>query len=257
VEAVIADRFFDDAAAYGRYWADVYEAFVGARGLDPTAIVAFLSARAGTGPVLELGIGSGRVALPLAASGVAVHGIDASEEMVALLRAKPQGDRVPVTIGDYARFELPDRYTLIYGVYNAILLLTTRDAQISCFRHVAKHLRPDGRLVLEAEVPELSGFVRNGLIHVAGLSQDHVELRVTRHLPSEQLLVAQHIWITRQGIQMRPGAVRYAGTSELDLMATAAGLELESRFSGWNQQPFGDRSGAHVSVYRKPTRLAD
>ena len=181
-----------------------------------------------------------------------MHGIDASEEMVALLRAKPHGHRVPVAIADYANFELPDRYTLIYGVYNAILLLTTREAQLSCFRHVAKHLAPEGRFVIEAEIPDVSGFVANGRVHVAGLSQDHVELRITRHLPAEQLLVAQHVWISDQGIRLRPGALRYTGPSELDLMAASAGLEFEGRFAGWQQQPYGNRSGAHVSVYRKP-----
>jgi hypothetical protein len=172
--------------------------------------------------------------------------------MVALLRAKPRGDRVPVTIADYAHFELPDRYSLIYGVYNAILLLTTREAQLSCFRHVATHLSPAGRFVIEAEIPDVSGFVANGLVRVAALSEEHVELRITRHLPAEQLLIAQHVWISDQGIRLRPGALRYAGPSELDLMAASAGLELEGRFAGWQHQPYSNRSGAHVSVYRKP-----
>jgi SAM-dependent methyltransferase len=248
----MSDRILTDAATYGRHWADIYEAFIGTHGLDPTAAVNFLSALAGAGPVLELGIGSGRVALPLRATGVDVHGIDASEDMVALLRAKPDGNHVPVTIGDYANFELPHQYTLVYGVYNAILLLTTRAGQLSCFQHVARHLHADGRFVIEAEIPDFSGFVANGRIHIAGLSDDHVELRVTRHRPSEQLLVAQHIWISNDGIRLRPGALRYAAPSELDLMATHAGLELESRFTGWQRQPYGDRSGAHISVYRKP-----
>ena len=244
----MSDRILTDATTYGRHWADIYESFVGA--LDPTAAVNFLSAVAGAGPVLELGIGSGRVGLPLRATGVDVHGIDASEDMVALLRAKPDGHRVPVTIGDYANLELPQQYTLIYGVYNAVLLLTTRAGQVSCFQHVARHLRDDGRFVIEAEIPDFTGFVANGRFRVAGMSDDHVELRVTSHRPSEQLLISQHIWISSHGIQLRPGALRYATPSELDLMATNAGLELESRFGGWQRQPFNDRSGAHVSVYR-------
>lgn len=246
----MSDRIVTDASTYGRYWADIYDGFVGA--LDPTAAVDFLSAFAGTGPVLELGIGSGRVALPLQATGVEVHGIDASAEMVALLRAKPDGSRVPVTIADYANFELPHHYTLIYGVYNAILLLTSGPGQQSCFQHVARHLRAGGRFVIEAELPDFTGFVANGRLRIAGMSDDHVELRVTRHRPSEQLFISQHIWISSNGIQLRPGAVRYATTSELDLMATGAGLELEHRFAGWQRQPYGDRSGMHVSVYRKP-----
>ena len=243
------DRILTDAATYGRYWADIYDGFVGA--LNPTAAVNFLSAFIGTGPVLELGIGSGRVALPLQAMGVEVHGIDASDEMVALLRAKPDGSRVPVTIGDYANFELPHQYTLIYGVYNAVLLLPSGSGQLSCFQHVAQHLRADGRFVIEAEIPDFTGFVANGRIRIAGMSDDHVELRVTKHRPSEQLLISQHIWITNHGIKLRPGALRYATPSELDLMATCAGLELESRFAGWQRERYSDRSGAHVSVYRK------
>jgi SAM-dependent methyltransferase len=247
----MSDGILTDAATYGRYWADIYEAFIGAHGLDPTAAVNFLSTLAGAGPVLELGIGSGRVALPLQAAGIDVHGIDASDDMVALLRAKPDGSRVPVTIGDYANFESPHQYTLIYGVYNAILLVTTRAGQLSCFEHVAQHLRADGRFVIEAEIPDFTGFLANGRMRIAGMSDDHVELRVTTHRPSEQLFISQHIWITNQGIQLRPGALRYAAPSELDLMATNAGLELESRFAGWQRQPYGDRSGSHVSVYRK------
>jgi SAM-dependent methyltransferase len=250
-EAPIPDRFFDDATLYGRHWADVFDTYAGTRGLDPAPAVAFLAALAGDGPVLELGIGSGRVALPLRAAGVDVHGIDASEEMVALLRAKPDGDGIPVTIGDYTCFELTERFTLVYGVYNAVLLPTTRDAQHACFEHVAKHLLPGGRFVIEAEVPDLTGFPRGGMIHVAGMTEDSVELRVTRHLPADQVLVAQHIWISKDGIRLRPGAVRYAAPPELDLMASAAGLTLEDRYTSWNRQPFGNGSGTHVSVYRK------
>jgi len=248
---VAADDAITDPTMFGRRWADVYEAYVGARALDPTTAVKFLSALAGSGPALELGIGSGRVALPLIASGVQVHGIEASEEMAALLRAKPGGDRVPVTIGDYARFSIPQQFTLIYGPYNAILLLTTAADQRSCFHHVAKHLSENGRLVVEAERPDLSGFVGNGRIMVAGLGPHHVELRVSRHRPSEQLITSQHIWITNDGVQLRPGATRYASPSELDLMAVEAGLELEHRFGGWNREPYTDRSGAHISVYLK------
>lgn len=245
----MSNRIISDSATFGRYWADIYDSFVGA--LDPTAAVVFLSGLAGPGPVLELGIGSGRVALPLQAAGIDVHGIDASEEMIALLRTKPHGDRIPATIGDYANFELPHKYSLIYGVYNAILLVTTRTGQISCFQQVARHLRADGRLVIEAEVPDFTGFVANSRFRIAAMSDDHVELRMTTHRPADQLFVSQHVWLSNRGIQLRPGAIRYASPSELDLMASQAGLELESRFAGWQRQPFGDRSGAHVSVYWK------
>lgn len=246
-----ADDTMTDAATFGRYWADVYEEYVDARALDPTPAVKFLSALAGKGPALELGIGSGRVALPLIAAGVDVHGIEASEEMVALLRGKPGGDRVPVTIADYARFTIPQQFTLVYGPYNAILLLTTFAAQRSCFQHVAQHLSADGRFVIEAERPELSGFVSNSRIMVAKVGVDSVELRVSRHRPSEQLITSQHIWISNNGVQLRPGAIRYASPTELDLMAVEAGLELEHRYGSWNREPYTDRSGAHVSVYIK------
>jgi SAM-dependent methyltransferase len=236
---------------YGRYWADVYEQYVGGRGLAPAAAVSFLASLAGTGPALELGIGSGRVALPLIAAGVDVHGIDASEEMVALLRAKPGGDRIPVAVADYARFELGQRFSLVYGPYNAVLLLTSAADQRSCFQHVSRHLTENGRFVIEAERPELTGFVLNGRILVARVGQDHVELRVSQHRPAEQVITSQHVWISNSGIQLRPGAIRYASPTELDLMAIEAGLELEHRFGGWNREPYTDRSGAHVSVYKR------
>jgi len=172
--------------------------------------------------------------------------------MILLLRAKPGGNEVPVTIADYAYFEMLDRYTLIYGVYNAILLPTTYTAQLSCFHQVAKHLIVEGRFVIEAETPDLTGFVNNCRVQVLEVDEGHVELRVTRHRPSEQLIIGQTIWLTNEGVRLRPSLVRYASPSELDLMAADAGLRLETRFGGWNHEPFTDRSGLHVSVYVKP-----
>jgi SAM-dependent methyltransferase len=229
---------------------------VAALALDTDAAVAFLVELARAGPALELAIGTGRIALPLAERGIDVHGIDASEAMVARLRSKQGGERIPVTIGDFADVPIEGRYTLVYVVFNTLFALQTQEAQIRCFRNVAACLADDGVFVVEAFVPDLSRFDRDQRIETERVGLDQVWLGAARHHPVEQRVESQHVLLSEQGIRFYPVQIRYAYPSELDLMARLAGLQLRARFGGWRREPFTAASAMHVSVYERadPTK---
>jgi SAM-dependent methyltransferase len=229
---------------------------VAALALDTDAAVAFLVELAHAGPALELAIGTGRLALPLAERGVEVHGIDASEAMVAQLRSKSGGERIPVTIGDFADVPIEGRYTLVYVVFNTLFALQTQEAQIRCFRNVAACLADDGVFVVEAFVPDLSRFDRDQRIEAERVGLDQVWLGAARHHPVEQRVESQHVLLSEQGIRFYPVQIRYAYPSELDLMARLAGLQLRARFGGWRRDSFTAASAMHVSVYERagPTK---
>jgi SAM-dependent methyltransferase len=220
-------------------------------GLDTDAAVAFLAELAGSGPVLELAVGTGRIALPLGERGIDVRGIDASEAMVARLRSKPGGDRVPITIGDFADVPIEGRFTLVYVVFNTLFALQTQEEQIRCFRNVAGHLLDGGVFVLEAFVPDLTRFDRDQRIETERVGLDQVWLGVARHHPAEQRVESQHVVLAEQGMRFYPVQLRYAYPSELDLMARLAGLQLQARFGGWRRESFTAASGMHVSVYER------
>jgi SAM-dependent methyltransferase len=220
-------------------------------GLDTDAAVAFLAELAGPGPVLELAIGTGRIALPLGERGIDVRGIDASEAMVARLRSKPGGDRVPITIGDFADVPIEGRFTLVYVVFNTLFALQTQEEQIRCFRNVAGHLLDGGVFVVEAFVPDLTRFDRDQRIETERVGLDQVWLGVARHHPAEQRVESQHVVLAEQGMRFYPVQLRYAYPSELDLMARLAGLQLQARFGGWRRESFTAASGMHVSVYER------
>jgi SAM-dependent methyltransferase len=237
------------AETYGDRIADVYDEQH--RLLDPEPEAAFLAALAGDGPALELGIGTGRVALPLRARGVEVHGVDASVRMVEKLRAKPGGADIPVTIGNFADFALAERFALVYVVFNTFYGLLTQDDQVRCFECVAAHLRPGGRFLLRGFVPDLARFRRGQSTNAVRVELDDVRIDVSMHDPLTQVVRSQHVMLRESGVQLFPVALRYAWPSELDLMARLAGLELEARHGGWDGEPFGADSDAHVSVYRR------
>jgi SAM-dependent methyltransferase len=222
--------------------------------LDTDAAVAFLAELAGPGPVLELAIGTGRIALPLGERGIDVRGIDASEAMVARLRSKPGGDRVPITIGDFADVPIEGRFTLVYVVFNTLFALQTQEEQIRCFRNVAAHLLDGGVFVVEAFVPDLTRFDRDQRIETERVGLDQVWLGVARHHPVEQRVESQHVVLSEQGMRFYPVQLRYAYPSELDLMARLAGLQLQARFGGWRRESFTAASGMHVSVYERASR---
>ncbi len=236
-------------STYGERVAEVYDGWHGAReNID--AVVGFLAALAGKGRALELGIGTGRVAIGLAARGVRVNGIDASPAMVAKMRAKPGGDAIPVTIADFAGVPAKGQFSLVYVVFNTFFCLLSQDEQVRCFTRAAKRLRPDGAFLIEAFVPDLTRFDRNqrvGVIHIGG-NETHLEL--ARHDPLNQRSTSQRLVISaKEGLRLYPVQVRYGWPSELDLMARIAGMRLRERWAGWNREPFTAASQSHVSVY--------
>jgi SAM-dependent methyltransferase len=244
----VAGREGYDAAAYGDRIADVYDELP-THPPDADAAAALLADLAGAGPALELAIGTGRLALPLAERGVAVSGIDASEAMVAKLRAKPGGDRIPVAIGDFADVPVDGRFALICLVYNTLFALLDLDAQRRCFERVADHLAPGGRFVVEAFVPDPSRFQRDQHVEVRHVGDDAVLLSVSRHDSATQRVESLLVRLGNDSIRTWPVRIRYSYPSELDLMAEAAGLRLEHRWSGWEREPFTGDSVKHVSVY--------
>ncbi|MGW1295876.1 class I SAM-dependent DNA methyltransferase [Streptomyces sp. NPDC002533] len=224
-------------------------------GQDSQPAVAGLADLAGPGPVLELGIGTGRIAFALADRGVPVTGIDASPRMIERLEkhAAQNPPCVPVRalVGDMARFDLGALFPLVYVSVSTIFLLTSQDDQVSCFRSAAKHLRPDGRFVVEAAAPYASGLAteRDQMI-VREMSDDHLKWSAFLHDAATQTVRAQEIRIgTEDGFRMLPNLMRYAHPAELDLMAQLAGLRLERRTADWSGNPFTATSTHHVSVY--------
>ena len=217
---------------------------------DQAAAVALLEELAGGGPALELAIGTGWIALPLAARGIRVDGIDFSPAMVARLRAKPGGERISVTIGDFADVAVPGTYRLIYVVANTLFNLLSQDDQVRCFENVAAHLTEDGAFLIEAFLPDFLYRLRDHqYVDAEGIEVDEVRLDVARHDPVTQVLEESHVLLSREGVRLNPIVTRYAWPSELDLMARIAGLRLKERWAGWDRTPFTSTSTNLVSVY--------
>jgi len=234
--------------SFGEDLAGIYDE-IALRG-DELETVAFLEELAHGGPALELAIGTGRIALPLAARDIRVDGIDISPAMVARLRAKPGGDKLNVTIGDFADVGVEGTYKLIYVVFNTLFNLLTQDDQVRCFQNVAAHLTDDGSFLVEAMVPNSFYRLQNDqYVEAETIGVDSVRLDVARHDPVNQLLEESHVTLSGKGVSLNPIVTRYAWPSELDLMARIAGMRLKGRWGGWNRQPFTSRSGRHVSVY--------
>jgi len=203
------------------------------------------------GKVLELAIGTGRVALPLAARGLTVHGIEASEAMVARLREKPGGSAIPVEIGDMSEVRVNNTFDLIYLVFNTIFNLTTQEAQVRCFQNAARHLNPGGLFVMETVVPDLSGYVDGQRMKGSWAKMESARFEIAIHDPILQTVQFQRIVISEEGTQMTPHFMRYAWPSELDLMAQLAGLERRERWAWWDRSPFIAGSKSHVTVYAR------
>jgi hypothetical protein len=220
---------------------------------DEAATVAFLERLAAGGRALELAVGAGRIALPLAARGVAVDGIDFSQPMIDRLRSKPGGDRIAVTLGDFADVPVAVRYCLVYVVFNTLFNLLTQDDQVRCFVNVAAHLEEGGRFVVEGFVPSWLHRLRDGqYVDAQSVEVGSVVLDVGRHDPVTQRLEENHVELGAGGLQFAPVVCRYAWPSELDLMARIAGLRLVERWGGWAGEPFTAESRNCVSVYERP-----
>ena len=235
---------------YGDRIADVYDGFYDDH-VDTEGAVETLAELAGSGPVLELAIGTGRLALPLAERGLEVHGIDASEGMVAKLRDKPGGDRIPVMMGDFADVGVEGSYALIFVGFNTFFALQSQDDQVRCFANAAARLADGGLFVVEAFFPDLARFDRGQRTQAATVELGRVLLEASRHDPVEQRVVSQHVVLTEAGTKLYPISIRYAFPSELDLMARLAGLQLRDRWGSWRKDPFTADSRQHVSVYAR------
>lgn len=217
---------------------------------DEVVAVAFLEQLAGRGPALELAIGAGRIALPLAARGIRVDGIDISPAMLAQLRTKPGGKEISVTVGDFADVPVEDSYHLIFVVWNSLFNLLTQDDQVRCFQNVARHLTKEGSFVVEAYVPTfLCRLPNDQYVDAEAILVDEVQLDVLRHDMSTQMIEESHVSLSAAGVRLNPVVQRYAWPAELDLMARIAGLRLKQRWGGWNREPFNSTSGIHISVY--------
>ena len=238
---------FDDPGLFGRLSASDYDAGTNP---DPAPAVDFLAGLADGGPVLELAIGTGRVALPLAERGLAVEGVEASPEMVARMRAKPGGAEVPVAIGDLADVPVAGPYRLVYLVFNTLFNLVDAGRQADCFRNVARVLAPGGAFVIEAFVPDPADFDRDEQLAVRAVTEDSVTLRVHRYDRPGQRFVRQTITIDGDGVRLHPFAMRYLWPEQIDALAAAAGLRLTERYADWHRRPFDADSTDHVSVYR-------
>jgi SAM-dependent methyltransferase len=239
-----------ESAMYGDFAADLYDDWYSDHP-DTQVAVERLAELGGRGPVLELGVGTGRLALPLAELGLEVHGIDSSGAMLEQLRAKPGGDRVRLVVGDMAEVAVQAAYPLVFVAENALFLLSTQEAQLRCFANVAARLRPEGVFVVEALVPDPARYRNDEHLSVTRVTVDSVLLTAARHDPVRQQIDAQQIQVgPGAAVRLVPGVLRYAWPAELDLMARLAGLELAQRWGGWRREPFTAACSMHVSVYR-------
>jgi SAM-dependent methyltransferase len=237
------DGHFDErvAARYDGSAAEMFEAEAVELAVD------FLAELAGGGRALELGIGTGRIALPLAERGVPVHGIDMSKAMVARLQAKPGGEDIGVTIGDFATTTVDGSFSLVYLVFNTIMNLTTQAAQVACFRNAAAHLEPGGRFVIEVGVPDLQRLPPGETIHPFHVSE--TRWGFDEYDVASQGVTSHHLEFVDGRAERVSVPFRYAWPAEYDLMAELAGMRLRERWAGWKREPFTSESRAHVSVW--------
>jgi SAM-dependent methyltransferase len=240
------DGYFGErvAASYDESAAEMFDPGV----VDP--VVDFLVELAGSGRALELGIGTGRIALPLALRGVPVHGIELSQAMVAALRTKPGGEEIGVTIGDFATSTVDAKFSVAYLVFNTIMNLTTQAEQVACFRNVAAHLEPGGCFVIEVGVPELQRLPPGETVRAFHVSETSWGL--DEYDVAIQGLTSHHFELVEGRAELHSIPFRYAWPAELDLMAQLAGMTLRERWSGWEREPFTSDSRRHVSVWEKP-----
>ncbi len=232
---------------FGDRFAEIYDEFFGH--LDPTPAVAALERLAGSGSVLELGVGTGRIAPPLAARGVHVHGIDASTRMLDKLRQKTGGPALPVTVGDFADFNLNERFGVVFVAFNTLFALATQEAQVRCFERAAAHLGPGGVFVVEAFVPDPSRFDRGQSVRTIEAPPGRIVLEASLHDAVEQRVRSSFVFMEPGGLVIHSLEVRYAWPSELDLMARLTRLRLRERWADWTGAPFTGRSTQHVSLY--------
>jgi SAM-dependent methyltransferase len=240
------DGYFDErvAATYDESAAAMFDPAV----VDP--VVDFLAGLAGSGRALELGIGTGRIALPLAKRGVPVHGIELSKAMTARLHAKPGAEEIGITIGDFSTTTVEGTFAVAYVVFNTIGNLATQAAQVACFQNVAAHLEPGGCFVVEVGVPELRRLPPGDTMRVFDAGETH--WGIDEYDVVTQRLTSHHFELVDGRFELVSMPFRYVWPAELDLMAQLAGMALRERWAGWNREPFTNDSRKHVSVWEKP-----
>jgi SAM-dependent methyltransferase len=241
----VPENYFDEriAATYEAKWPELFAPTV----IEPA--VDFLADLAHSGTALELGVGTGRLALPLSRRGVRVHGIELSTAMLAQLRAKPGADAIGVTIGDFATATVDATFTLAYLVRNTIMNLTTQDSQVACFRNVARHLRPGGYFVIEVIIPQLQRLPPGEKVRAFTVTPQH--LGFDEYDVATQNVISHHYWTAGGELETFSAPFRYVWPSELDLMATLAGMTLHERWDNWTREPFTSQSTSHISVWQR------
>jgi SAM-dependent methyltransferase len=241
---------FGDPAFFGNRYAHEYDERTV---LDPAPAVEFLAGLVPDGGrVLELAVGTGRVAIPLAARGIDVEGIDGSAAMIERMRAKPGGASIAATVGDMADVTATGPFELVYLVFNTLFNLPSQRRQVDCFRNVGAVLAPGGLFVIECFIQDLTEFDRGQRVATRALTEDSVSMEFLSHDPVEQAITYQRVTFDAQGTTLRPLRLRYCWPSELDLMAQLAGMRLRDRYNGWDRSPFTAASRQHVSVYERP-----
>jgi SAM-dependent methyltransferase len=235
------------AATYGDAIARHYDRLVSDR--DPTSAADFLASLAPGGSYLELGIGTGRVALVLHSRGCQVIGIDSSPEMLNELRSKA-GNAILAHLEDFSDFHLSQRFNVIYVVFNTLGMLLTQPEQLQCVARVAEHLAPGGKFVVEGVMPKLDQWERGRRLEVR-IHGATIELEVSYLDRFRQRTTGASVLLSEAGVRVIPQQGRYIWPSELDLMAQLAGLRLAGRWGGWEGEPLEDESDFHVSLYEK------
>lgn len=233
-------------STYGERIADFYDDLY--PDLDQ-AIIETLVDLARGGRALELGIGTGRIALPLSQAGVEVHGIDASSAMLAKLRAKPGADKIHTSTGNFADLAVEGQFNLIFVVFNTFFALQDQAEQIRCFKHVAKHLTSDGVFVIEAFIPDMTRYIDRQTVRVIDMDEHGVRLEVSQLELVNQQVRSRIVFLTEEGARLFPIKIRFAWPSELNLMATLAGLKLQHRWGSWDGDQLTDDSRRHISIY--------
>lgn len=231
---------------YGERVAGVYDEWYSEYDQDAISLLAEL---AGQGNALELGIGTGRIAIPLAAEGVTVSGVDAASSMIQKMQAKANADKIKVTLGNFADVPVDNRFNLIYVVFNTFFALPSQEEQVRCFQNVATHLVRGGHFLIEAFVPDPNRFTSGQVTWATAVTTDRVELDVGKHDSVAQSVISQKVVITDGATRLYPVQIRYCWPAELDLMAQLAGMKLETRWGSWQRTPFTSESQKHISIY--------
>ncbi len=238
-----------DPSDYGRVWAEDYDQRYETRD-QADAVATFIGKLAPGGSVLEMGVGTGRLAVPLLAAGLTVTGIDASPEMLARLRTRPGAERVEVVEGDFTSVSAGGPYDVVLIAFSTLFLVPSQEGQLACLANARRHLVPGGLVVVEAFVPDHSRWNRGQNVSIGSLTAQGASLKLSVHDPVRQLITTQEVVIGADGTTVRPNLLRYAWPAELDAMALASELTPVHRWADWTGTPFTAASTGHVSVYR-------